>query len=750
LAIGTNTYLDYPRSARITNGLFSVWLAGGFYDADFVPYTLKPIRILVWPGDTNTYTFNQAATLAVNAAMFNGSNLTVSVTLLTNELAFVPQVGSDNLTNWAALTAADYSNTLAGAWAAADLSVSNSLYESIQVVAGSNGVVSFNERQGLVSLTSNDVVTALGFTPGTGSGSGQTNWDYTAITNAPWGLKTNAVQYIDDLSEWVVQITTGDPVLSVNVNTLIYDGSGGFQGVGTDLTLLNASNLGSGTVPLERLSGITSNELDAGTWLLATNTSIISGISSNQFDAPTKAQLALAGTGWGGGTATNLVISTGRFINTFKGFNSTGREVFRLDPDDAGVGRAYFGRIPLGTNYLSDFTVFASDIWLFGHAPAGTENTPGWMWHGYSGTNADFALYAYYADVFEPTLFFTLGRQINSCGITNEGPIFTTNLTAYGSVETALLCGPATNRLAPRTNATFYGVTQVRNNAQDNKLYISTAGKGAFLIGTNGAGLDSIRLHADSIVLAGEEADADGYWGWSFAGSTDHAMRVEGPDFYSEVILNTNRVAFLRSTVFDSTPAPPALTGAQGAIWNSNKVCYWVTATTNIPINLVIPESAVNTNWVYYPMTDGQTETGAHFTLTGLATAAGGWFPNANNLLAARLPGTANKAVFWNIPQSQMMAGTNVTLEAQFCTSNSFPFSVLARIVTLDFDTHTVDQGMLGGGITNVTPEGTNFWWFKTNFTIQSTNCLGTLVVGNRTEHTNVAYLTMVRMKITP
>lgn len=78
LAIGTNTYLDYPRSARITNGLFSVWLAGGFYDADFVPYTLKPIRVLVWPSDTNTYTFNHVATLAVNAAMFNGSNLTVN------------------------------------------------------------------------------------------------------------------------------------------------------------------------------------------------------------------------------------------------------------------------------------------------------------------------------------------------------------------------------------------------------------------------------------------------------------------------------------------------------------------------------------------------------------------------------------------------------------------------------------------------------------------------------------------------
>lgn len=170
---------------------------------------------------------------------------------------------------------------------------------------------------------------------------------------------------------------------------------------------------------------------------------------------------------------------------------------------------------------------------------------------------------------------------------------------------------------------------------------------------------------------------------------------------------------------------------------------YWTTAGTGSG------QSAVNTNWVYYPMTDGQTDAGTHFTLSGLASEAGGWFKYANNLLAARLPGTAFKAVFWNIPQSQMMAGTNVTLEAQFCTSNSFPFSVMARIVTLDFDTHTVDQGFFGG-ITNVTPEGTNFWWFKTNFTIQSTNCLGTLVVGNRTEHTNVAYLTMVRMKITP
>ena len=44
-----------------------------------------------------------------------------------------------------------------------------------------------------------------------------------------------------------------------------------FAGNGASVTNLNANNLASGTVPLARLSGITSNQLDAATWQLATN-----------------------------------------------------------------------------------------------------------------------------------------------------------------------------------------------------------------------------------------------------------------------------------------------------------------------------------------------------------------------------------------------------------------------------------------------------------------------------------------------
>ena len=64
--------------------------------------------------------------------------------------------------------------------------------------------------------------------------------------------------------------------------------SGTFIGNGANVTNLNANNLASGTVPLARLSGITSNQLDAATWQLATNlnggnaalaSNLVSGIS---------------------------------------------------------------------------------------------------------------------------------------------------------------------------------------------------------------------------------------------------------------------------------------------------------------------------------------------------------------------------------------------------------------------------------------------------------------------------------------
>lgn len=161
-------------------------------------------------------------------------------------------------------------------------------------------------------------------------------------------------------------------------------------------------------------------------------------------------------------------------------------------------------------------------------------------------------------------------------------------------------------------------------------------------------------------------------------------------------------------------------------------------------------EPTVNTNWVNYtPSAAVTVSTGAHLALSSLATGGGGWFAGADQLNGIRLAGSAYGGASWSVPLSQMMAGTNVQLEAQFCTSNDFPFSVWSKITTINVSSGVAIQaGPINS--TNTTTAGTNFWWFRTNFTIPSTNCIGMLTVGNFSANANPAYLTMVRVKITP
>lgn len=79
IAYGTNTVLGYPVRASVdTNNNFSAKLVGGFYDTYFGNETvIPPLRILVPLNDTNTYTLNQVAQLAVNAGMFGMTNIVI-------------------------------------------------------------------------------------------------------------------------------------------------------------------------------------------------------------------------------------------------------------------------------------------------------------------------------------------------------------------------------------------------------------------------------------------------------------------------------------------------------------------------------------------------------------------------------------------------------------------------------------------------------------------------------------------------
>jgi len=82
---------------------------------------------------------------------------------------------------------------------------------------------------------------------------------------------------------------------------------GNFTGNGVGLYNLNATELLNGTVPLARLSGITSNQLDAATWQLATNSSGGNATTLNGLTAANFWQL-------GGNT-----VSAGQFLGSANG-----------------------------------------------------------------------------------------------------------------------------------------------------------------------------------------------------------------------------------------------------------------------------------------------------------------------------------------------------------------------------------------------------------------------------------------------
>ncbi len=154
---------------------------------------------------------------------------------------------------------------------------------SVSTNVATNGVLSFNTRSGAVTLASNDVVTALGYAPGTGSGSGITNgqsgvWFPSLSASNSLTIRvghtnqTPVLNWARQLSLFPSLYIAGGLSWDTNDNGTFSFIGGHLAGDGAGLTNLNASALASGTVPLARLSGITSNQFEAATWLLATNT----------------------------------------------------------------------------------------------------------------------------------------------------------------------------------------------------------------------------------------------------------------------------------------------------------------------------------------------------------------------------------------------------------------------------------------------------------------------------------------------
>ena len=165
-----------------------------------------------------------------------------------------------------------------------------------------------------------------------------------------------------------------------------------FAGNGTNLTSLNATSLSSGTVPIARLSGITSNQLDTVTWAIATNlnggnaalaSNLVSGVaitnafitnstfagnggSLNNLNASQLTSIGNTNTGSGGnfflGAAGN---------STMTGFNNTGIGANALATNTSGTDNTASG---LNALYLNT---------------VGNNNTANGVYSLYSNTNGN-------------------------------------------------------------------------------------------------------------------------------------------------------------------------------------------------------------------------------------------------------------------------------------------------------------------------------------------------------------------------
>ena len=172
---GTNGVFDTPHTYQPTNGVVVLGLRPANYTLQIDQLdTLFPFGV---PDSTNTYSIWDLVARGIYV-LTSGSNA-VSLVAGSN---VVLQTISPGVTRISA-TGGVSSNDLAGA--------SNSLFSAIQAAAGAAGVVSWNNRTGMVTLSSNDVTAALGYVPGSGSGAWVEDAGGKAATNLAYLVFTN-------------------------------------------------------------------------------------------------------------------------------------------------------------------------------------------------------------------------------------------------------------------------------------------------------------------------------------------------------------------------------------------------------------------------------------------------------------------------------------------------------------------------------------------------------------------------------
>jgi hypothetical protein len=184
-------------------------------------------------------------------------------------------------------SAADLSSgTLADGRLSSNVPLKNTANDYTQPTSITYGATQykFGTAAGQGSITADNASTTLAW----GADWSGTNWVARQTTSAQMAISGADVKFY--VNAGLTASSNFTPTLVGTIN------SSGFNGVGTGLTALNASNLGSGTVPLARLSGITNTEIAAGAAIADTKLGTISTALkvSNSATTATSAQTANA------------------------------------------------------------------------------------------------------------------------------------------------------------------------------------------------------------------------------------------------------------------------------------------------------------------------------------------------------------------------------------------------------------------------------------------------------------------------
>lgn len=377
-----------------------------------------------------------------------------------------------------------------------------------------------------------------------------------------------------------------------------------FSGNGTNLTSLNADNLSSGTVPLTRLAGINSNQLDTATWQLATNlnggyaafaSNLISGVAiTNAFI--TNSVFAGNGSGLDNLNASQLTSigntntgSGGNFFvgaagnSTMVGFNNTAIGVNALAANTNGTDNTASGLNALYLNTAGDNNTAAGAYALYGNTN-GQNNTAAGVDALYSnisgGYNTAGGTYALYAN--------TNGNNNTASGAyalrNNAGGSSNTAIGAYalyaittGSNNIALGFGAGQTIITGSSNIDIGNAGFVDDA---NVVRIGTTQTATYLVGTvyaNSVALTSDRNLKQGFTSVNPEEILDRISGlpiteWQYKADPDGTRHI-GPmaqDFHSAFGLNGGDDRHI-STVDEGGVALAAIQGLNQKIETGNR-----------------------------------------------------------------------------------------------------------------------------------------------------------------------------------